>query len=83
MPLHILSFVGIVAVAVFCPLWVFIICIIPYALFFTAYELLIVALCIDAQFGEPTAGIWYWYTLSVSSVLIVATYVKPYIRFYQ
>ncbi len=80
--MRIFSFCVVVLISLFSPVWVFIAVAIVYALFFKAYELVPLALCIDAQFGDPSRGLWYTYTLSVVLILLVTVYGKSYLRFY-
>jgi hypothetical protein len=65
------------------PFWVFASFVCVYALFWESYELLILALCIDALFGDAQIGVFYTYTLFVASVLVIFFFLKPYIRFYR
>lgn len=80
---RILSFIGLCACALFLPFWFFLPLAVAYALCFSAYELLIVAVFIDAQFGDTERSLWFLYTLSVAVILIVTTALKPYLRFYS
>jgi hypothetical protein len=73
--------VGMIPVALFLPFWMFGILAFFYACVWTPYELLIIAMCIDAQFGNPELHA-YWYTITVSIFLIMSVYIKPFLRFY-
>ncbi len=53
-----------------------------YAATYTAYELFVVALCIDALFGYERSAFPYLYTIGVLCVVLITTFVKPYLRFY-
>jgi len=67
----------------FLPFWYFVPCICIYVLLFRApYELLVLAVCIDAEFGHGNALSAYWYTISVSLAIVIVQYLKPYLRFY-
>ncbi len=70
-----------ILVALFAPFWAFVILAFLYASVWTPYELLVLAVCIDAQFSNATVSV-YWYTLTVSIFLIMSVYVKPFLRFY-
>jgi hypothetical protein len=72
-----------VLVALFLPLWVFIVGTILYALMYVPYEILFLALCIDAQFGDPSRGLWFLYTLSTAVILVASVFIKPQLRFYK
>lgn len=72
-----------ILVALFLPLWAFIIGAFLYALIYTPYEILVLAVCVDAQFGDPGRGVWFLYTLSTSVILLATVFIKPQLRFYQ
>ncbi len=79
---RIMSFVGMVLVALFLPFWVFAPLAFLYALVWPPYELLVLAVCIDSQFGDSGMGVWYKYTLAISCTFILTTSIKPYLRVY-
>jgi len=81
--LRVSSFIGVLIAMLFLPLWIVVPIVCLYALVFTGYELLILAVCMDAQFGDMRHGIWYMYTLFVSVVLLCAIKIKPHLRFYN
>ena len=81
--IRIVSFVGVCAGALFLPFWYFLPLAIIYALCFHGYELLLLSVFIDAQFGDVEQRIWFLYTLTVAVILIVTTLLKPYLRFYS
>ncbi len=82
-PIRIVSFVGVLLTTLFLPYWVFVPVAFVYALMCTPYELLIIAVCVDAQFGDMNGGVWYLYTLTIAVILIVTTSIKPYFQFYK
>jgi hypothetical protein len=80
--LRTISFIGVTATALFLPLWVFVCVALVYALVFSPYELLVLGVCIDAQFGDVARGVWYVYT-GVTALLTMFTMgVRPFLRFY-
>ena len=79
---RIISFVGIIFAALFLPFWAFVPIALLYALVWTPYELLVLAVCIDSQFGDVDMGVWYKYTLAVSLIFLLTTSIKPYLRLY-
>ena len=81
--LRVLSFCVVVIVGYLLPFWAFAAAACVYAVLFGPYELLILAVIIDAQFGEFSRGAWYSYTLLCSVVLVVVTCARPYLRFYE
>lgn len=74
--------VGMMLAALFLPFWVFALLAFFYACVWTPYELLAIAVLIDAQFGNPELGSAYIYTLVVSMFFVAGTYIKPLLRFY-
>ena len=80
--MRIFCFLGTVLIALFLPFWAFVLAALVYALVWNAYELLVLALFIDAEFGDRSQSIWYLYTLSVACILTFTLYSKPYLRFY-
>lgn len=68
--------------ALFLPVWIFGPLAVIYALAFSGYELLVIALLVDAQFGDTSRTLWYGYTLMVSVILLAAVAAKPYLKFY-
>ncbi len=80
--IRILSFAGMVGGALFLPFWYFIPFVFLYALFFTPYELLALAVLIDAEFGSGGLFSGYAYTMTVALVMMATITMKPYLRFY-
>lgn len=81
MPVRIWCSLLMIPLALFSPFWVFAIFSFIYACIWTPYELLVLAVCIDAQFNNSTVSV-YLYTLTVSVFLIMSVYIKPFLRFY-
>lgn len=77
------SLITVVLAMLFLPFWVSVCFMLLYAYVYSAYELLLIAVLIDAQFGSAENGLWYLYTLSASFILILTVYTKPHLRFYQ
>lgn len=67
----------------FAPYMLFMGAVIVYLLFWEGIELLVLGVCIDAQFGTIGGTQWYMYTLGTAAVLLAAVLIKPYIRFYE
>jgi hypothetical protein len=82
-PVRIISFLGIVLSALFLPVWLFALLTLVYAFLFSPYEVLVLAVLVDAQFGDVGLPVWYAYTLVASLVLLFVVYLKPYLRFYK
>lgn len=69
-------------VALFFPFWCFVLLAICYAVMWTPYELLIIAVCIDVQFGNASFLHGYLFTTLASVLLVLSVYTKPLFRFY-
>lgn len=76
-----ISFICITLSALFLPLWVFAVMVVGYVFAFGPYELLFLAVCIDSAYGSMGIGMWYSYTLTVSTVTIGILCAKPHVRF--
>lgn len=81
--MRIFCFLGIIFTALFLPFWIFVCMSFIYAFTWNAYELLIIGLFIDAQFGDVSRQLWYLYTITSAGILALTIYVKPHLRFYQ
>ncbi|MCA9364149.1 hypothetical protein KC727_02930 [Candidatus Kaiserbacteria bacterium] len=57
------------------------ICMVAYALWKPAYELIILGFCIDAFFGTSTFV--HQYLLLTAAIVLVAELLKPQLRFYH
>lgn len=62
------------------PLWFFLVCAACYALFFSPYEPFVIAVLIDAEFGEAARGFPYLYTALMLVVLVFVRTVRPRFR---
>lgn len=83
MNIRIVCSIGMMLIGLFLPYWVFAILALVYACIWTPYELVILAVCIDAEFGRPELGIAYMYTLTVGILSILGIYIKPLFKFYK
>lgn len=75
-------FLGVVLTTLFLPLPLFIVGALVYAFLFSPYEVLALAILVDAQFGDTETPMWYAYTLVASLALLISVYAKPFLRFY-
>ncbi len=81
MTIRFAAFIVLILATFFLPFWVFVVGAIMYGIFFTPYELLILAVCVDAVFGEQASGnVWYLYTLLTSIIVFCIACIKPYVR---
>jgi hypothetical protein len=71
---RIASFVALLCLFTYGPLVLFGIAACVYALFFTAYELLFIGLCIDALYGTKMA--FPYYTIGAFSIFVVMEWIK-------
>ena len=67
-----------ILVALYLPFWCFAVLSFVYTCVWLPYELLILAVLIDAQFGSA-----YAYTLAISIFILASIYTKPFLRFYK
>lgn len=81
--IRILAFGVVVTGALFLPFWYFVPLACVYAFVFSPYELLILGVLIDAEFGDPSLGMSYRYTLAITCIVLASFFLKPYIRFYR
>lgn len=76
-------FVVLIFSAYLLPIWLFLLLCFAYAVLFQAYELLILGLLVDAQFGIGVFPYSALYTLSIGTIIFVAEIIKPYLLFYR
>lgn len=76
-------YIGIFLVALMTPLWFFAACVFFYALARPGYELLFIAVLIDAQFGLAHPGFQFTYTVLTAGILVVLAFLKPQLSFYR
>ena len=79
--LRISLFTCMAVLTVFAPVWLLAVCAFLYALRFTAYELLVLAACIDAYYGGFVAIPYY--TLVAALTLLIVEYIKPRLIVYN
>ncbi len=76
-----IAFLGVVCLALFTPVWAFVVGAIIYVFVYTpAFEVCLLGVCIDALFGERIYQYWYIYTLLCILIVIGMTFLKPYVR---
>lgn len=69
--------------ALYLPFWCFAILACIYTCVWLPYELLIIAVLVDAQFGSAPFATSYLYTLTTSIFIVTSIYAKPFLRFYK
>ena len=74
-----IAFLGIISLALFVPLYVFIPFAFLYALWRPSYELIVLGALIDAEFG----GHAVYYTLILAAVVLCSELLKPHLTFYN
>lgn len=80
MTLRIASFIGVLLSALFLPWWFFICAVVVYGFVYQPNELILIGVCIDAQFGEVGTGQGYLYTLTTAVSAIILVTLKPQLR---
>jgi hypothetical protein len=78
--IRILAFVSLMVVALMMPLWVFVLAAACYACIFGPYEMLALAILIDARFGDPAQGFSYMYTACAALIVLTVHFVRPRLR---
>jgi hypothetical protein len=76
-------FIVVALVGLFMPIWFCILASLCYAFWWTGYELIVLGVLIDAQFGLGTSIFAYTYTLMLGAVVLSAESIKPYLSFYR
>jgi predicted membrane protein len=78
--MRLISFITLCVLSLFTPFPLFLFASFLYMFVWTGYELLTIAVFIDAFFGiTPTA---YLYTLTMSALIIGAELLRPYLSWY-
>lgn len=78
-----ISFFVIVLTALLLPLWLFLTCAFLYTLKWSGYELIVVGVLIDAQFGTGSDIFLYQYTVFVSLLVLFLEFLKPHLSWYE
>jgi hypothetical protein len=80
---RILTFIVLVFIATILPTWVFGVCMILYALRYTAYELIFLSMSIDALYGFGYPIDVPYYTICTCFGLFFIEWLKPHISVYN
>ncbi len=78
-----IAFVVVALLGFTLPLSLFLLVCIAYMLWRPGYELIVLGVCIDAQFGQGIGAFAYEYTLSIAFLVLVLGLVKPHLALYQ
>lgn len=82
--MRIATFIILIFAALYLPFWIFMAAACAYALMVESpYELLILAVCIDATYSDPARIVWYAYTLGVGILMVGTAMLRPYFSFYK
>lgn len=81
--MRIIIFIGLLVLSLFVPFWIFLPFVFLYALWQSAYELIILGMFIDAQFGLSAVSFGYLYTFTLGTIVLVAEFIKPHMSFYN
>lgn len=82
MMIRIVCFLGVALLGIIAPTGVFVVFALAYALRYTAYELMIIAVSIDAYYGLGYATVPY-YTIATTVGLLLIEWIKPRISVYN
>jgi len=81
--MRIFAFIIVILLALYTPFLVFIMGALAYAVLIKKpYELVVLGVCIDAQFGDTTRSLWYLYTLGTGIIFIMLSVFRPYLIFH-
>ena len=81
MILRLFLFAALALLSVFAPVWLLAACTVVYALRFTAYELMVLAACIDAYYGGMP--FFPYYMIATTLLLLVVEFIKPRLIVYN
>lgn len=79
--LRILSFCVVLVISTIIPLWLLAPVVVLYALRWHAFELILLAGCIDAFFG--VASSIPYYTIGMIGIVLIAEIVRPHLSFFD
>ncbi len=67
------------------PFWFFILSCVLYVFVLRkpSYELIVIGVIIDSQFGVGVAQFSYLYTISAGTIVLIAEMSKPFLSFYD
>ncbi len=78
-----ITFISLLLVALYTPLWLFVAFVMLYAIFIPdAYEVVVIAAIVDAAYAGVNVQNWYVYTVVASACLILGTVLRPYFTFH-
>ena len=80
--MRVIAIIGVGTAVLLLPLYVALPFVVLYALWRPAYELIIIGMLIDAQFGS-IASFGYIYTLTFGTLVLLAEVLKPHLAFYN
>jgi hypothetical protein len=78
--LRVFAFCLLFVSALMTPLWLFVLCTVAYMVYFGPVEPMIIAVLIDAQFGEPVRSFPYVYTVITVTLAVLIRTVRPLLR---
>ena len=76
-------YIGVALIGLLFPFWAFCIAAACYIVWKPGYELLVLGVCIDAQFGISLFGVPYLYTTVIAALLLVLNLIKPHLSIYK
>jgi hypothetical protein len=75
--IRILAFLCLIVIALMMPVWAFVIAAVGYACMFGLYEILVLAVLVDARFGDAARGFSYMYTLLSAVIVLAVRFIRP------
>ena len=79
--MRLVTFIFLFILSTITPLPIIVVCMCVYALIWEGYELLFLAICLDAFFGAGAA--LPYYTIGTTSLLVLAVWLKPRLLLYS
>ena len=83
MIIRIISFLFVLVSALFLPSWFFVLATLIYGFVYQPYELLLIAIMIDVQFGDVGNTLNYYYSGVVILISLILLFLKPQLRVKQ
>lgn len=81
MYLHIASFILLAFISILAPLPLFLFAAVIYVFFWTGHELLAIGIVIDSVYGTTSTS--FLYTLSIGTLLLIFSFLRPYLSWYN
>ncbi len=78
--LRVIAFFILLTSALLAPLWLFVLSAAVYIAYFGPVEPVIIAVLVDAQFGDPAQSFSYMYTVITAAFVLLLSTIRPLLR---